>query len=245
MTVGTGPREGWANRETYSLPSENETMSRELVVFGTGTLAEVATFYFEHDSPYEVVAFTADAEYIESETFLNRPVVPFESVADFYPPSDYGMFVAIGYRDVNHLRAEKFEAAKRKGFKLVSYVNSTVTEWGETNVGENCFIFEDQTIQPFVDIGDNVIIWSGNHIGHHSTIGDHCFVTSHAVISGYVKIEPYAFIGVNATLRDEISIGESCIVGAGATVVSDTEPESVYVGESATLYAEDSSKVGL
>lgn len=69
-------------------------------------------------------------------------------------------------------------------------------------MGDNCFVFENQTIQPFVKIGNDVIIWSGNHIGHHSMIGDHCFISSHVVISGNVKIEPYCFLGVNSSIRD-------------------------------------------
>jgi sugar O-acyltransferase (sialic acid O-acetyltransferase NeuD family) len=217
----------------------------ELVVFGTGTFAELVDFYLTHDSDHEVVAFTADREYVDDETAYGRPLAPFDVVTDRYPPEEYAMFVAVGYRDVNRLRAEKFAAAKAKGYELVSYVCSESTHWGDTEVGENCFVFEDQTIQPFVELGDDVVLWSGNHVGHHATLGDHSFVTSHVVISGYVDVEPYAFLGVNATLRDEVTVGESCVVGAGATVVDDTEPESVYLGQPAERYDADSGEVGI
>jgi sugar O-acyltransferase (sialic acid O-acetyltransferase NeuD family) len=215
----------------------------EVVVFGTGTFAELVDFYLTRDSEHDVVAFTADREYVDADTAFGRPLVPFEAVTDRYPPDAYDMFVAVGYREVNALRAEKFAAAKRKGYDLVSYVCSETTRWGDTDVGENCFLFEDQTIQPFVEVGDDVIVWSGNHIGHHATLGDHCFLTSHVVVSGYATVEPYAFLGVNATLRDEVTVGESCVVGAGATVVEDTEPESVYVGQPAERYELDSGEV--
>jgi sugar O-acyltransferase (sialic acid O-acetyltransferase NeuD family) len=220
-------------------------MDKKVVIFGTGTLAEVAHFYLTHDSEFEVVAFTADKEYISSDTFNGKPLLPFNKINSDYSPAEYDMFVAVGYREVNEVRAKKFNQAKEKGYELISYVNSEVTEWGDTTIGENCFIFEDQTIQPFVDIGDNVIIWSGNHIGHHTTIHDHAFLTSHAVISGYVEIKPYAFIGVNATLRDEITIGKQSVIGAGATVITDTEEFSVYLGHPAEQYSEDSSDVNL
>jgi UDP-3-O-[3-hydroxymyristoyl] glucosamine N-acyltransferase len=97
-------------------------------------------------------------------------------------------------------------------------------------IGDNCFIFEDNTIQPFVTIGSNVTLWSGNHIGHHSTIKDHCFIASHVVVSGGVEIGECTFIGVNATLRDHIKIGERCVIGAGALLLADAEPEGVYIG---------------
>ena len=87
-------------------------------------------------------------------------------------------------------------------------------------IGENCFILEDNTIQPYVEIGNNVTLWSGNHIGHHSIIRDHCFITSHVVVSGGVEIGENTFIGVNATLRDHIKIGKSNVIGAGALILS-------------------------
>ena len=98
------------------------------------------------------------------------------------------MFVAVGYAGVNKVRAAICDEAKGKGYTLITYVSSKATTWGDTQIGDNCFIFEDNTIQPFVTIGDDCVLWSGNHIGHHVTIGDHCFITSHVVISGHVSI---------------------------------------------------------
>jgi sugar O-acyltransferase (sialic acid O-acetyltransferase NeuD family) len=221
------------------------SMVDKIVIFGTGTFAELAAFYFTHDSDIEVVAHTADREYVDKNRFNGLQLVPFDDIAREYPPDEYGMFVAIGYRDVNALRKEKFSASKDRGYELVSYLNSSVTHYGDTDIGDNCFIFEDQTIQPHVEIGDDVIIWSGNHIGHDSTIHDHAFITSHTVISGYVSVGKRAFLGVNSTLRDEIEIGEQCVVGAGATIVSDTEPKSVYLGSPAERYEIDSNEVDI
>lgn len=203
------------------------TTDDSLVVFGTASFGEVAAFYFEHDSDYDPVAFTADAEYVEGDSFRGRPVVDFEAVEQQFPPSTHDMFVAV---TDNRTRAEKCEAAREKGYDLASYRSSRLTAWEDLELGENCFVFEDQTIQPFVDIGDDVVLWSGNHVGHHATIGDHCFVTSHVVMSGHTVLEPYAYLGVNATLADGVTIGRDCTVGAGAVIIDDTEPESTYVG---------------
>ena len=150
------------------------------------------------------------------------------------------MFVALSYKNVNKIRAEKYYEAKEKGYKLVSYVCSKSTYWDDLEIGDNCFIFEDQTIQPFVKIGDNITMWSGNHIGHEAVIGDHCFITSHVVISGHVTIEPYCFLGVNCTIIDGITIAQESVIGAGATVVKDTEPGGVYIGKAAERYKKSS-----
>lgn len=200
----------------------------KVIVFGTGQLADLAQFYFRHDSPHEVVAFTVDAAYIEAPTHNGLPVLPFEEVVRRLPPSEHKMFIPISFKKMSHIRADRFRQAKEMGYELVSYVSSKATTWPGFAPGENCFIFEDNTIQPFVTIGNNCVLWSGNHIGHHTVIKDHVFITSHVVVSGACVIEEYAFLGVNATVRDETLIAHDTLVGAGAIILKDTQPYEVY-----------------
>jgi sugar O-acyltransferase (sialic acid O-acetyltransferase NeuD family) len=201
----------------------------DIVIFGTGSFGELAHFYFTQDSGHRVVAFTGTRDSIRNETFLDLPVVPFEEIEQHYPSGRFGMFIAVGYTKMNQVRAAFYDQAKAKGYQLVSYVSSRCTNWADTPVGDNCFIFEDNTIQPFVTIGNDVVLWSGNHIGHHSVIQDHVFVTSHVVVSGYGQIGAYSFLGVNATIRDEVSVGKSCLVGAGSLIMKSTADHSVYI----------------
>jgi sugar O-acyltransferase (sialic acid O-acetyltransferase NeuD family) len=208
---------------------------RPIVVFGTGDIAELAHFYFSHDAQRRVAAFTADGAYVKEDSFCGLPVVAFEEVADRFAPADHDMFVAVSYARINALRAEKYRQARERGYELATYVSSRATTWPGLHVGRNCFILEDNTVQPFVTIGDNVTLWSGNHVGHHARIEDHCFITSHVVISGGVTVKQNAFIGVNSTLRDHITIGRSCVIGAGSLVLQDTADFSVYTQPAATL----------
>jgi len=206
-------------------------MKKPLVIFGTGDIGQIAHAYFAADSDYEVVAFTLDQAYLTGAEFCGLPVVPFETVTETYPPSSHAMFVALSYTKLNALRREKYEAAKTKEYPIASYVSSRASVLNGGRIGENCFIFEDNTIQPFSSIGDNVTLWSGNHIGHHSTIGSHTFIASHAVISGGVEIGEQCFIGVNVTLRDHIKIGDRCVIGAGALILTDCDSEGVYMAQ--------------
>lgn len=205
-------------------------MKQPLVIFGTGDIAQLAHFYFRTDSSYEVVAFTVDAAFVPGPTFDGLPVVPFEEVGRSYPADAHALFVALSYSKLNAVRKEKFLAARTLGYRLASYVSSRATVLNEGRIGENCFILEDNTVQPFVTIGDDVTLWSGNHIGHHSSIGDHTFVASHVVVSGGVHIGEQCFLGVNATLRDHIRVGDRCVLGAGTLLLEDAEPEGVYIG---------------
>jgi sugar O-acyltransferase (sialic acid O-acetyltransferase NeuD family) len=217
----------------------------KLVIFGTGDAARVAHYFFTRDSQHEVVAFTVDSEYLAGESFFDLPLVDFGEVVERYPPQDHKMFIALGYSKMNKARAEKYHQAKSKGYELVSYVSSRCSFLTEHPVGDNCFILEDNTIQPFVRIGNNVTLWSGNHIGHDSIIEDHCFLASHIVVSGHVHIHPYCFIGVNATLRNSITIAPETLIGAGAIIMKDTVEQGVYLPERAKLFAKKSSEIEL
>ena len=216
---------------------------RKVVIFGTGDIGQLAHFYLTNDSPYDVVAFCADADFITRKEFMGLPLMPSEEIVNTHPPDDYDMFVALSYKRLNEIRAQKYYEAKEKGYALISYVCSRSVIWDEVEIGENCFIFENQTIQPFVKIADNVTMWSGNHIGHHSTISDHCFITSHVVVSGHVEVGPYCFVGINSSLRDGIKLAPRTVVGAGATMVKDTIEGGVYMGVAASLRADDASKL--
>lgn len=217
----------------------------KVVIFGTGDIARLAHFYFQRDSEHDAVAFTVDKAYRKGSEYCGLPVVDFEEVVEAYSPNAYQMFVALSYARMNKVRAEKYYQAKEKGYSLVSYVSSRCTFLTEHPVGENCFILEDNTIQPFVRIGNNVTLWSGNHIGHDSEIEDHCFLASHIVVSGYVHINRYCFIGVNATLRNSINIAAGTLIGAGAVIMKDTIEKGVYLPQRAELFSKNSDEVEL
>jgi sugar O-acyltransferase (sialic acid O-acetyltransferase NeuD family) len=205
-------------------------MKKPLVIFGSGDIAQLAHYYFATDSEHEVVAFTVDRDYAHEPEFCGLPLVAFDEVTERFPPESHAMFVALAYAKLNGVRKEKYLAAKAAGYELASYVSSHATVLNDGRVGDNVFLLEDNTIQPFAAIGNNVTLWSGNHIGHHSTIHDHCFLASHIVVSGGVIIEEQCFIGVNATLRDHITIGPRCVIGAGVLLLGDADADGLYIG---------------
>ena len=189
------------------------------------------------------MAYTVDRSYITNDKFNGLPVVPFEELISHYAPDSAKLFVAVGYNGINALRAEKVAAAREMGYQLATYVSSKATTFEGFEPGDNCFILENNTIQPFVKIGENVTLWSGNHIGHHSVIEDDCFIASHVVVSGNCTIGAASFIGVNATLRDNVKIGTRSVIGAGAVILGDVEPEGVYPAASTTRAKVPSSRL--
>jgi sugar O-acyltransferase (sialic acid O-acetyltransferase NeuD family) len=217
----------------------------KLIIFGTGDIAQIANYYFEIDSEHEVVAFTVNQEYIIEKTFEGKPIVAFEQIAQFYPSSEYKMFIALSYSKLNKIRETKYLEAKQKGYELVSYISSKCSYLSQYKCGDNCFIFEDNTIQPFVKIGNNVTLWSGNHIGHHSVLDDHLFISSHVVISGHCTISSYTFIGVNSTIGHQVKIAKENIIGAGSIITKSTLEGDVYVPSKSIKLDKHSSLINL
>jgi sugar O-acyltransferase, sialic acid O-acetyltransferase NeuD family len=204
---------------------------KPVVIFGTGEFAECVHFYLKNDSEYKIVAFTVDRKGISDDTFLGLPVIAFEEVETVFSPDEYDMFIAIGYQGKNSIRARKFSEAKEKGYKLVSYICSKSTVWGDLKIGENCLIVENNIIQPFVTIEDNVIIWSGNVIAHGAHISKNTFITSAAVIAGEVKIGENCFIGVHSTVREYVKIAKNCTIGANSFITRNTRENENYISE--------------
>jgi sugar O-acyltransferase (sialic acid O-acetyltransferase NeuD family) len=216
-------------------------MPKRAIVFGTGSFAELADFYLRIDAGWDVIGFAATADKIQERKFRGRPVTAFEEIESRFPPGEVEIFVAIGYRSLNSLRAKFCEELKSKGYRLLSYISSKATYWGERTIGENVFIFEDNTIQPFGRIGNGVILWSGNHIGHHGAIEDFCFLTSHVVVSGHCTIGERSFLGVNSTIADRVTIGPRNLIGPGALIQKSTQADEAYFAPRTEKFGKPSS----
>jgi sugar O-acyltransferase (sialic acid O-acetyltransferase NeuD family) len=217
---------------------------KQIVIVGDSAFAEIAYEYFTYDSTYTVVGFAVEKAYITRETFKDLPVVALEEVQNRFPPDEHEAFVALTYSHLNRTRTRLYHAMREKGYRLASYVSSRAFVWRNVTTGDNVFIFEDNTVQPFVTIGGNVILWSGNHIGHHSHIGSHSFISSHVVISGFCTIGESCFFGVNASVANNLTIGEDNFIGFGVKIAKSTAdntlllpaPENVREGSSARRF---------
>ncbi|MEP6913755.1 MAG: acetyltransferase [bacterium] len=205
----------------------------KLVIIGDGEIAQLAYEYFTYDSAHDVVAFSVEGQFLKRDTLFGLPVVAFEKLNPAYDPSDHKVFVAISYVKLNRLRTRLYKQVKDKGYSAASYVSSTAFVWRNVEIGENCFILENNILQYGVKIGNNVTMWGANHVGHHSVIRDNCFVTGHVLIAGRSEIGENCFLGANSCIGDYVSVAADCIIGAGAVVLKDTEMRKVYRGNPA------------
>jgi sugar O-acyltransferase (sialic acid O-acetyltransferase NeuD family) len=206
---------------------------KKLVIVGTGETAFLAYEYFTKDSEFKVAAFSANAKYINSDKLFGLQVFELESLSDHISPSEYNLFIALSSTHLNRDRSKLYLNLKKKGYNFASYVSSKAFVWDNTEIGENCFILENNVLQPFTKVGDNVTLWSGNHIGHRTRIYDHVFISSHCVISGFCEIGEYSFLGVNSTLADNVKVAADNFISMGAVLSKSTEEDGLYKGNPA------------
>lgn len=217
--------------------------SKKLIIIGSGETALIAYEYFHYDSEYEVVAFSVNQQYISEKNIYNLPVVPFEILEQVYSPKEFEVYVAISSSKLNRSRTKIYDEAKRKGYVCASYISSRSFVWRNVEIGQNCFIFENNTLQPFVKVGDNVTIWSGNHIGHNTIIKNNCFISSHCVISGFCEIGDSSFLGVNCTIENNTKIARDNFIGARTLIQKDTPEKAFYQDKQTELSKVDSHRL--
>ena len=146
---------------------------KKLLIFGNGEIAELANFYFSKFTNYDVVGFVIDDIFYKESIFCDKPIIKLSEIKKKYSTHLFNFFVALGYKKTNQIRKEKYEFIKKMGYSFASFLSPSAIILNNDLIGENCFILENNVIQPHVKIGDNVTLWSGNHVGHHSTIGNH------------------------------------------------------------------------
>jgi len=206
---------------------------KQLLIVGDSAFAEVAYECFTYDSEYEVVGFAVEAAFRTKDVLFGLPVINLETAAAHYKPSEVEFYAALVYTNLNRLRSRLYLTAKAMGYKPASYISSAAFVWRNVEFGEHCFVFENNTLQPFVTIGNNVVLWSGNHIGHHSIVEENCFISSQVVVSGFCNIGRNTFIGVNASIGNNVQIAEDNWIGPGVVVTVNTEMNQLYKVEKA------------
>lgn len=211
-----------------------------VVIVGTGETAAIASEYFSRDTPHEIVAFSAEAQFLTADVYHGLPVVPFEELAKVYSPAKTRVHVAVSYVRLNSIRRRLYLAVKAAGFACVSYASSNAMLASSAEVGENSFIQEFVVLEHGARIGDNVFLGSGASVGYGSVIEADCFFSAHATVGHSCRVGRGSFLGAGCCVTDGCSVAEDCIIGAGTVIRKDTAAGRVYLGNPARSLPRDS-----
>ncbi len=208
---------------------KNKLVKEDIVIYGKGDFARLMLHYFNVDSKYNVIAFCADEEYLDNNTFCDLPLVPFKNIELVYPPNIFSIFVAVGYSNMR-VKRNMYENVKLKGYYCVNYISSKAIIDSSVIIGENNVIFSNVVLEPFVKIENNNIIWSSSNISHDVNIFSHSFIASQSLVGGSSKIEDNCFIGFNTTILQNVTLQTETLIGAKSLVLKSTERYSKYIG---------------
>ena len=216
------------------------TEKARLVIYGNGNMARML-FHFVNQT-HEVAGFCVDESCIEETEIEGLPVVPFEEVEQHFPPESHEMLIAVGFADMNEIRAAKYNEAKAKGYRLASYIHPSASVAANVQVGENAIILESVSIHPYSTLGNNVFISSNTNLGHGCKIGDHCWINAGVSIGGDTALESQCFMGVNASASHELSLGQKTFIGANTFIAHSTEPGDVYLPQEGRKFRMNSDR---
>jgi len=216
---------------------------KDLVLFGTGMVAEVISVYLEKFSDFRIVAYTVDRDFMDREEFNGKPVVAWDELEAHYGPEDVQLMGPLTYQRLNQVRRDRYLEGKAKGYSFASFIHPDAQVLTD-KIGDHCIILERNTVQPFASIGDNVILWSGNHIGHHVSIGSHCFVASQVGIAGAVTIGEECYLGGQIGIVHGVTVGNRCVMLNQALVSRDLPDDTVITGVRSEIKPFPSSRIG-
>ncbi|MBI6117333.1 acetyltransferase [Salegentibacter maritimus] len=197
--------------------------NEKLLIYGNGHFAEYVAYVFENDTKYELMGFCIEKDFYSGKTNDGRPVYIFEEILKETTFKDYKLFIAVGN---NLIRKKIFEKAKFAGYSFANYISSKANYWPNIKLGQNIFIDEGCTIQPFVTILNNNILFASN-IAHHTLINSHSLI-SVCTTGGNVTIGEESFIGMNTTIKQNVIIGRRNVIGMGCIIESNTPNDAVY-----------------
>jgi len=212
------------------------TTDMKTVIYGNGAMAKLFYSYARHSM--DIAGFTVDdvciAEGVQS--YLGLPIAPFSKVEKQFDPATHNMIVAMGFIDMNALRARKYNEARQKGYSFTRYIHDSVIMHDDVNIAENCVILDHVSIHPGCQIGQGTFISSNVNLGHDCIVGDNNWINSGVAIAGGCDIGESCFFGVNASAGHGLRIGARNFIAANTLVNKSTEDDQVYLSEPGQLF---------
>lgn len=201
----------------------------KLVIYGNSDFAELISYYFLSDSDYEIAGYCVDRVFINDSTFLDKPLIAFEEIESIFPPTQYHMFIAIGYKNMR-LRKALFKKTKDKGYIHANFISSKAHVDSSNLMGENNAILHNVVLEPFAKLGNNNIINTNVTVCHHAVIEDDCFIAANSLIGGYSIIKNNCFIGFSATILHKLTLENETLIAAGTLMNQNSTAYTMYAG---------------
>lgn len=216
--------------------------AKKVIVFGNGGHARTIYGYFFDENVVD--GFIVDDVYVNKQPIIGEfSVQPFSKITELFPPTEYAVLVALGFKDLNQLRKQKTDELRSLGYDLVSFMDRSVRVPRMYSVGANTIIIGHSDIHEGVIIREGVFISSGAVLGHDSVLDDYSWIGTGAVLTGCVHVGEFSVLGMNVSVKQNADLSHHTLVSPNTFVGMDTPPYSSIVSPAGKAVAVDSRKL--
>jgi acetyltransferase-like isoleucine patch superfamily enzyme len=198
------------------------------LIYGVSEMAELLLYQLKKYDLEMPEAFVVERDYKTEDTFQGRPVVCLDELDQKYSPSDYGLYVCIGYNQMNQIRRRICTELIARNYTLLNFIHPTASV-NCSKMGQGNLIFEGVVLDCFSCIGDGNIFYINALLENHSVAGNYNFFGAEATVGAFEEIGDGCFFGMHSSTLSKLHIGDYTLIGANAVVTKDTEKESVIV----------------
>jgi len=212
---------------------------KKVVIFGTTMFSSQLRVILEQEGR-DVLGYTVDNIYKDSDFFDNRPLFPFEELETYVNIDDVEVALTIGYNRMNDVRKDKYLECKRRGVSVMTFISKDAQVY-TNEIGEGSIIMPGTYIGPCSKLGVCCVIWPGSVLAHHNLLDDYNWVASCCCYGGGASSGKNCFLGIGCTVRNNLYLAEYTFIGAQAYISKETIPRGVYLGVPAKLLPDNDS----
>lgn len=215
---------------------------QKFIIYGNGPHTRVIYGYV-HDS-VKLSGFIVDDHMVESQPHIgDYSVTPLSLALNEFPPKEYTVLVALGFRDFNNLRKEKTNLLRKLGYRIISFIDDSVRLPKNYSVEENCIVIDHAAINDGVVIKEGVFVSSGAMIGHDSILEGYSWIGSGVALAGGVVVGESSILGLNCSVKQNTHLGHHTLVFPNTFLNFDTDPYAVIASEAGKSLPYDSRRI--
>lgn len=128
-----------------------------------------------------------------------------------HPSADFGIALAIGYKDLGG-RWAAWKRARAAGYVAPSLIHPRAYVADSAVVGPGSMVMAGAIVDVRATIGEAAVLWPSACVNHDSSIGDNCFLSPNTTVCGFVQLGKNSFVGANAAIADR------CMVPPGSFI---------------------------
>jgi sugar O-acyltransferase (sialic acid O-acetyltransferase NeuD family) len=134
-----------------------------------------------------------------------------------YSRADYGVAVAIGYRDLaaRWIAIEQIIAAE---FPTPPLIHPKAIIDPRATIAHGAIVMANSFVDMFSEIERFAVLWPGAVVSHDCQIGENTFISPNATVCGYGKTGRDCFLGAGSIVVDHIEVPNGTFVKAGSII---------------------------